>query len=367
MFRNFNKIIIIGLGLIGSSIAAKIKDKITDTVIYGIDTNERSIKKALKLKFIDTEMKIADLSSAGTFKETLIILSTPVSSFEQYFKIIKNSKFQGIITDTASTKENIIKMANKIFGKNNNFIPGHPMSGSEIQGIDGNNKNLFEKAYWILTPDKNTDPVLFSKLHSFLIKLGAIPITVDPNDHDKEVAIISHLPHISAAMLCVLAGKHAGKNNELLRLSSGGFKDTTRIAGGDAKLWAGIIEDNKKIISDVLKEYALNIKDFNKALQANDKKEIEKKLKMAKKLRESIPKKQVANLSELIKYRIPMDNKPGIIAKITGMAGKLDINIMSIEIDHKTNQNADLIIGINKGGKTKDFFKVLKEKGYKVK
>lgn len=371
MALGINKILIIGLGLIGGSFALSIKKASPTIKLIGVDINSQTIRTALEKNIIDSGVsfdgedsaKIRTLISSDDID--LIVLSTPVASYPEWFSLIASSDFSGIITDVGSTKEVAIKYADEYLNASKKFIPGHPMAGSESLGIDAARDDLFYGAYWILTPTEGTDNQSLEILHSLLLSINARVFSVDPCEHDRVVAIVSHVPHIAASALVTLAKDHSGEEGELLRLAATGFKDTTRVAAGNPELWTGILLDNGDIIADALKEFSKIITDIEEALRDNDSDKIKQILMIAADARKKLPSKWVPESTKLFEVRIPMGNRPGIIADITTIASKAVCNIQAIEIDHKTEERAVLQLTLTDEGNLETFDNMLKEAGFK--
>lgn len=361
MTTEFKKILIVGLGLIGGSIALALKKANPDITIFCVDTDTNTIETAREKRIIDSGFVVDDNDYSkvkdvlSTSEIDLIVLSIPVEAYPSWFKLIEESSYDGLITDVGSTKEAGIEYANKILTNSEDFIPGHPMAGSESFGIDAARDDLFEGAYWILTPSDTTDNQSLGKLHGLLTSIGARVISVDPKEHDRVVAIVSHVPHIAASALVTLAKEHAGKEGELLRLAASGFKDTTRVAAGNPKLWTGILLDNSEIIADALSELSEIILDTEKALRNKDRDAINEMLSKAAATRSKLPAKWVPESTRLIEVRIPMGNRPGIIAEITAIAGQTGCNIQAIEIDHQTEERAILQLTLTDEGNMEKF------------
>ena len=178
--------------------------------------------------------------------------------------------------------------------------------------------------------------------HETFSALGARIISIDREDHDKAVAIVSHVPHMVASSLVELAANHAGERQELLRLAAGGFKDTTRIAAGSPRLWCGIALDNREALADGISEMRQILGEFEDSIRREDADTLVGKLKRSSELRQSLPSQWVPDSANLTQVRIPMTDRPGIIAEVTGMAGHAGCNIQSIEIDHINESNAVL-------------------------
>ena len=361
MTTEFKKILIIGLGLIGGSLALAIKKANPKVSIVAADTDSDTIAIAESKQIINASIDISDndyskmieLLSSGDID--IIVLSIPVEAYPSWFKIIEKSNYCGMITDVGSTKEAGIEYANTILKDSNAFIPGHPMAGSESFGIEAARDDLFDGAYWILTPSDDTDNQSLGKLHGLFTSIGARVISVDPAEHDRVVAIVSHVPHIAASALVTLAKDHAGKGGELLRLAASGFKDTTRVAAGNPKLWTGILMDNSEVIADALRELSSIITETENALRNKDRNAINKMLLKAAETRSKLPAKWVPESTKLIEGRIPMGNRPGIIAEITAIAGQTGCNIQAIEIDHQTEERAILQLTLTDEGNMDKF------------
>ncbi|MDR3307521.1 MAG: prephenate dehydrogenase/arogenate dehydrogenase family protein, partial [Coriobacteriales bacterium] len=229
----FARVLIIGVGLIGGSIAAALKAREDPPVVRGIDIDPQAIATALTQGYLDkgavpTDKDVDAWLTGGP--QDLIILAVPVSGMQDWLERIERSGYAGVLTDVASTKGILCDLAARILTDPARFIPGHPMAGSEVNGLEGAHANLFQGAHWILCPDEHTAPQAFLRLHEFVTSLGARSISVPRNEHDNVVAIVSHVPHMVASALVQLAGDHAHASQEIFRLAAGGFKDTTRIA-----------------------------------------------------------------------------------------------------------------------------------------
>ena len=232
--QHVNKIAVIGLGLIGASVSAAYKQTIPQGTVYGVDIEARSCEVALEKGWVDW----AGSPESPEFRDYILdgcelaIIATPASAAKGYLQMLDGWGYTGVITDTASTKARICEDARQVLERPELFIPGHPMAGSKVNGIDGARPDLFEGAHWILCPDQNTPPELYTRLHELLVEMKARVVTLPREDHDRAVAVISHVPHIVASSLVELASRHADDQQSLFRLAAGGFKDSTRIAAG---------------------------------------------------------------------------------------------------------------------------------------
>jgi prephenate dehydrogenase len=341
----FASVLIIGMGLIGSSIAAALKAQADPPAVRGINRSQKAISEALKLGYLDQGAVFDEQLVAGWLTDQatqLIILAVPVQCAAEWFKRIEASGYSGAITDVASTKGVITAIAAQTLSRPERYIPGHPMAGSEVNGIEGARANLFSGTHWILCPDENTNPEVFTRLHEFVTLLGARGISLPREEHDSAIAIVSHVPHIVASALVQLAGANAGQNNEIFRLAAGGFKDTTRIAAGSPELWSGIALDNREAVAQGLSQFKQIVTGFEQSIARQNASDLTAKLQSAAQLRKSIPSTWVPDSSRLVELRIPMANHSGVVAQVTSLAGKVGCNIQSISIDHINEQTAIL-------------------------
>lgn len=363
----FSSIIVVGVGLIGGSVAAALKTLDPAPYVYGIDTDAATLEYAREHGYIDEGALPTDAvvnEWIAPMGADLLVLATPVERTVEWLERIGASGFDGVVTDVGSTKAPVIAAAEKFLPRPAYFVPGHPMSGSESSGVTAARADLFSGAYWILTPGLHTDMHVFRRIHTLLTGLGARVISVDPDEHDSAVAIVSHVPHVAASSLVALAGKHAGSKGELLRLAAGGFKDTTRVASGSPELWTGICLDNADALARGLHEYGEVIATFEKLIAERDADGLNALLTQAANTRDALPAKWVPISAKLISLRVPMGDRPGIIAEITGAAGRTGCNIQAIDIDHQTEDRAILQLILTDEGDREALKDILVESGF---
>jgi len=340
----FTTIAIVGMGLIGASIAGAAKQAWPAICIAGIDTSDYTREKALADGLCDVVFEPADPAFRDFLVNEceLVVLATPVDVDEEYFELIESSGYSGIVTDTASTKERIVKMAESILSHPENYVPGHPMAGSEVNGIGGARADMFQGVYWIICPNEQTPADHFMKLHEFACGLGARVISLPREDHDRAVAVVSHVPHIVASSLVMLADNASDEGQMVMRLAAGGFKDTTRIAAGSPELWCGIVFDNASKVKAGIEDMRSILGSFASALENGDRRVLTDLLARAAKVRRDLPQAWVPSTERLLEVRLPMENRTGVIAEATTIASSAGCNIQSIEIDHVSEDRAYL-------------------------
>lgn len=339
----FARIAIAGLGLIGASLAAALRQAYPGIRLFGADIDERTCEIAVAKGWVDG----AAAPDAPAFRDfvlqaDLAVVATPVDASESILRLLAEWGFEGVITDTASTKAHLAQVASEILPHPHNYVPGHPMAGSEVNGIEGARPDLFKGAYWILCPDASTPPEHFTRLHELVTGMGARVIALKREDHDQSVAIVSHVPHFMASSLMQLASRHADKDRSLMRLAAGGFKDSTRIAAGSPELWCGIAFDNAPAIQAGLEEMRQIIGTFSDALATGDRVGLTRLLAQAAEARRALPAAWVPSTEDLLEVRIPMEDRRGVVAEVTTIASSAGCNIQSIEIDHITEDSAVL-------------------------
>lgn len=345
MDRQIESIAVIGLGLIGASFAGAYRKAYPDAPILGVDVSQEAIDELLDRGWITQGFgpNAPELPEALNTCD-LVVIATPVGSVPEYFRMLADCDYQGIITDTCSTKAQIVEEAQAILPHLDHFIPGHPMAGSEKSGVTGSRDNLFENAHWVLCPDEHTSPDVFAALHEVLTALGARVVSLTREGHDEAVAIISHVPHFVASSLVELAVRHAGDQEALFRLAAGGFKDSTRIAAGSPALWTGIAFENPEAITRGLEEMQEILSQYAKALAGANRAEFTALLDRAANARKALPAKWIPATEDLLEVRIPLTNRTGVVAEVTTIASQVGCNIQSIEIDHITSSSAVLVL-----------------------
>ena len=348
----FRRIAVVGFGLVGASFAAAVRAAYPDTRVLAVDIDERTLAEAVERGWA-TDGALPDDPAFERFVGDgcdLVVLATPVGAAERYFEDLARRDYRGIVTDTASTKARITALAERVLPHPENFVPGHPMAGSEVNGIEGARPDLFKGAHWILCPDADTPAEHFPRLHELVTSIGARVIALPREDHDKAVAVVSHVPHIMASSLVQLASRHADDQQALMRLAAGGFKDSTRIAAGSPELWCGIAFDNKDALSDGLDEIQGIIGAFADALASDDRAALTALLADAAAARRALPAAWVPSTERLLEVRIPMEDRPGVVAEVTTVTSSVGCNIQSIEIDHVTEDSAVLSLVLTDEG-----------------
>ena len=286
--KKIDEITIIGPGLIGSSLGLALKSKKIVRKIVGIDKSNNNLKDALNNNSIDESRNIIDQRVS---KSEFIFICTPVSSIDGIVtKLVPFVTKKNFITDTGSVKNIFKKSTIKNISTISNFIPGHPIAGTENSGAKNAYARLFENKWCILTPFDKKDKNI-KKLSTLWKYIGMEIATMPVDEHDKIMSITSHLPHLIAFTIVNTAFKiDIKKKRELINFSAGGFKDFTRIGSSDPKMWTDIFISNNKYLINTLDDFINDLKNFKKLIKKNNLDEIFDLLKQTKNIRKSILK-----------------------------------------------------------------------------
>lgn len=317
---------IIGTGLIGASIGLALRDQ--GWTVTGRDRDPERADLALQTGALDAVG--ADPDAEITF------VATPVSAIAA--EATKAVSVGGIVTDVGSVKAPIVGAVD-----HPRFVGGHPMAGSEQEGVAGADASLFEGATWVLTPTDSTDPAAYARLRQVVSRLGADVIAVPPDRHDALVAVVSHVPHLTAASLMRLAADRAEEHSTLLRLAAGGFRDMTRIAAGHPGIWPDICTENREAIVTALDKLVDSLTEMRDIVGSGDRAQLLDRLQEARAARTSLPTR-AARAEDLVEMRIPVPDRPGVLAEVTTLAGELNVNIEDLEIAHSAEGDRGVLV-----------------------
>ncbi|MDI3311345.1 MAG: prephenate dehydrogenase [Thermoanaerobacterium sp.] len=276
------KVAIIGLGLIGGSLAKAIK-KYTKFKIIGVDVKDDYIDEALREGIIDEGFKKID----KPIDADVVFVCTPVGIVINCIEeIIPYLKDGCVITDVGSTKKTIMDAVKNVLTKDKFFIGGHPMAGSEKCGFSSSSSELFLGSNYFIVPDENTpNSVVEIFIDKIVKKIGAKPILIDSYSHDRIVGIVSHVPHILSAVLTNFAYK---EDADAIKFAAGGFKDSTRISMSQTEMWKDIILNNKDVIKKLIIDYENLLNEFLYSLDCDDIKSLCEFFDSAREIRKSI-------------------------------------------------------------------------------
>lgn len=360
----FNKVGFIGLGLIGGSIAKKLRLNDPQIRIFASARRQETIDTAFGMGLIDNEVScsISDFSDCD-----YIFLCAPVINNIGYLNDLKHViKADCIITDVGSTKTEIHEEVIRL-GLEKNFIGGHPMTGSEKTGIENADEFLLENAYYIITPTAGNSDEQISEFRSMVKALGSIPLILDYKKHDHATASISHLPHMIAYALTNLVKNIDDQDETMKTIAAGGFRDMTRIAASSPVMWENICESNKTQILTLMDLYIKELTQLKGSIEGSEKDRLLDYFQSAKDYRDSlfIPNKR----SRTVCFEMFVDlvDEAGGIAIIASMLAFKGISIKNIGIiNNREFEEGVLRIEFYDHEALDLAIDVLKEKNYKI-
>ena len=259
------KVFIVGIGLIGGSFALDLKAGISGISITGIDGNEDHLRQALELGLIDRMSTMEDIHDAD-----LVYLAIPVdASIKVLPEILDRVKDDCVVIDAGSTKENICRVVED-HAKRRNFLAAHPIAGTEFSGPQAAIHGLFRNKTNIICEVEKTAFKLQEKALEVFQKIGMRIRYMDARSHDRHIAYVSHLSHISSFMLGKTVLEKEKNERDIFDLAGSGFASTVRLAKSSPAMWAPIFSQNKKNVLETLDEYILNLQNFRKLMQEDN-------------------------------------------------------------------------------------------------
>lgn len=322
------RITLLGVGLINGSLGLAFKSTQEAVEITGY-ASRKTLRRALRRNAID--FAAFDLETAVTDADC-VILGMPVEGIRTTLKIIGPFLKRGaIVTDVGSVKRVIVEDAQRYLPSGVTFVGGHPMAGSEKQGIVAADPLLFQNAVYVLCPPRGVKLPRGSRFIRLLESTGARLLYLDPTTHDRIAAAVSHVPQLLAVAMMNIVGTADSNRHPALQLAAGGFRDITRIASSPYEMWDDILRYNRSEIQQVLRLLIRLIGKYPSRI-ADGKNGLRKEFEHAKKLRDAIPKNTKGFLAPLYDIFVQIKDEPGSLQKLTGILAKNSINIKDIEL-----------------------------------
>lgn len=281
-----NRLAVVGVGLIGGSLARVLREKGEVGEIVGIGRGAVNLQRAVELGVIDRYEH--DLKK-GVLDADMVFLATPVCTIADIVSEIAPVLHSGaIVTDGGSVKEEITLRCEQLLSAGRYFVGGHPIAGTEKSGVDASFSSLYKGKRCILTPTATTDAMALAKVVKMWELAGSEVVLMDPRKHDKVLAAISHLPHMVAYSLVNAVGDYDGCDENILKYSAGGFKDFTRIASSDPVMWRDIALQNRTALLEMMDFFAANHAELRSLVAESDGEGLERFFKRSRDHRESI-------------------------------------------------------------------------------
>lgn len=325
-----SRVTIIGLGVIGGSLGMALLQGGTAAEIVGVDTDPDTLQVALETQTVHrgTIDPIEGVRDAD-----LVVIATPIGQIPAVIDRIRAHLRPGtVITDVGSSKEEVVRIVEAALPPGVLYVGGHPMAGSEQTGIRGADRYLFENAFYVLTPTAQTHPEALGLVREMVTAVRAKIIELSPREHDRLVAAVSHLPHLLAVALVNTVAGIARTSNEVFALAAGGFRDTTRVAGGDPVMWRDICLANREMILWAIKDFRRSLDDLENLINNMSGPGLMTEFERARDVRVNIPARMKGFLPGIFELVVTVPDRPGMIARIANILGQRGINIIDIEI-----------------------------------
>ena len=320
------RLTVVGTGLIGAS-AGLAAQRAGIGEVIGWDEDPITLEVAHERGAVQG----SDSLPEALREAELVFVAVPVAVLPSVVReILAFAPAACTITDAGSTKSSVCKAA----GDDPRFVGGHPICGAETRGPDRASADLFEGATWFLTPLATTEPERYRAAHAFVAALGARPVAIDPEAHDRLVAVSSHLPHALANVLVNQAGSSRLEGHDPLATAGGSLRDMTRIAGANPRIWVDIFLENREALAASLAEHRRRVEQLESALAAGDAGFLARWIGEAGGNRRRMLETAYADAGALQRLRVHVPDRPGVLAGIFHALGAERINVADFDLEH---------------------------------
>ena len=318
----FSKVVIAGVGLIGGSIGLGIRQRFLADRVAGLDPDPEALDSARWIGVIDD----THLEPGEWLREAdLVILAAPVRTLTTLAGELRPwLRPDAIVTDVGGVKADLVEAFRDL-----RFVGGHPMAGSERFGVSNADAALLENAVWVLTPTDHTDQAALKQVEEFVTALGSRPLRVEPGQHDRLVAAVSHVPYLMSLALTQLVAEDSDRDL-LMLLAAGGFRDLTRVASGSPRMSRDMVVGNERAVRAALKQLLGHVERLEAQLEDPD--SLLEQANRAKRTRDSMPIVRRSLLPQKFEITIAVPDQAGQLSIITQALGAAGVNIKDIEV-----------------------------------
>ncbi len=349
---------VIGTGLIGGSIGLALAALGHEVV--GFDSDRARLERAAEIGAVSI---VADDIASAAEGVDIAFVALPVGAIADAVADLLDAGVP-LVSDVGSVKGAVVgEVERRRPDLVHRFIGGHPMAGSEQDGIDGARPDLFVGAAWVVTPTPTTPDDSYATLSGLLREMKAEVVAVTPDDHDVLVAFVSHVPQLAASTLMDVATTHEAQHRALLRLAAGGFRDMTRIAASQSTIWLDILTSNRDAVLGALDAYLLGLQHARDLVAAGDRDALKALLDRARTGRRNLPV-GISMATKLAELRIVVPDKPGVIAEVTTLASRIGVNLVDLEIAHSKEGGQGVLVVIVVADDAAAFASGLSDLGY---
>lgn len=354
-------IAIIGVGLMGGSMGLAVQERVGVERVIGYSRTARTLQQALEVGAI-TE-KAASIEDAVSGAD-ICFVATPVRTILDVSRAAMKASGPGcIVTDMGSTKSSLMRALDT--NEEKRFIGGHPVCGSETAGVTNAREDLFDNATYFLTPGRGVDPSNYERLHGLISGVGALPTAIDPDAHDRIMALVSHMPHVLANSAVNQVGGVNLDGREALFSAGPSFRDMTRVAGSNPQVWTDIFMENRSWLSQVLREHTERVGTIIDALEQGDEDFIRRMVTEAAENHNRMLEAEHLAPSDLYVVKVPVPDRPGVISGVMVALGNAGINIDDLVFHRISIDQGGVLSLVVSGNETGDrAVGVLKQMGY---
>lgn len=354
----FSKVGVFGIGLLGGSVALGLRERFLAEEVHAFDTDPNALEDALALQVVD---RVHTVLGDWIGELDLGILATPMGVLaKEGQRIARYAKPGSLWTDVGSVKAPIVAALSGVLP---NFVGGHPMAGSEKAGVEAAHAGLLQNAVWVLTPTPGTAPGALGQLRELVQNLGAYPLEVSPELHDRLVARISHLPYLLSVGLNRMVSQDEHRDL-LMFLAAGGFRDLTRVASGSPRMSRDMVVTNKEALKSAVEDLRATLAELEELLDTPE--ELLEIAHEAKRTRDSLPIVRRSLLPVMHELIVQVPDKPGQIATVSTALGQAGINIKNFEVLAIRDEGGAIRMGFGSAEEREAARGVLEGIGYKV-
>jgi prephenate dehydrogenase len=326
MPRSADAVAVIGTGLMGTSIAMAAHRAGHRVAAYDADPDVLESAAAI------ATFELADSLENAVAGASIAFVCTPIPTIASVVSEVL-SRSDAVVSDVGSVKSHVVEEVERASPEHaERFLGGHPMGGSERSGPDGASASVLDGIAWVLTPTASTDPTAVDRVGRFVSEVGAQPILMDAERHDRLVAVVSHLPQVASTALMGLAAEQEAGEPEILQLAAAGFRDLTRLAASNPDLWAGILRANADAFSGALDLYVERLNRLRE-LVSDRNGGLERAFADAKRARLGLAAKPQVRAGVAV-LQVPVPDRPGVLADLTAALGAAEVNIEDLQIVH---------------------------------
>jgi prephenate dehydrogenase len=327
------KVAVIGTGLVGASVGLAARR--AGHEVRGWDTNGAALETAAARGAVEAATSADE--AAGSAE--LVVVAVQVTMLTTAVEAALAAAPGATVTDVGSTKSALARAV-----ADERFIGGHPIAGAEVRGPDGARADLFDGATWFLAPHAATDSERYRSLHTFVTSLGAVPMAIDPEAHDRLLALVSHLPHALANLLLNQVGAAPIEGHDPLAAAGASFREMTRVAGANPRIWVDIFLENSGEIRGALAEHRRRVEQLEQALERGDAGFLARWIGEAATKRQDLLRDAFEEPADLFRVHVHVADRPGILAAIMQALGTERINIEDLELHHVSRERGGSLV-----------------------